>query len=275
MLEAKSSIVPRWTTAIFLFFFSLMLLIGSILFPILGSLYYFLTILLCLLLWLFVDRQEPGGLGIRFEPRWYISLIVGLGLGSVMIATIIGLCVVSGWIVLNPQFSSTEGGIVGIYLVAYIIWQSTVAGAEELVSRGYIQQNLASQMSSTRAILSAGVMFGILHLPGILATSTPLVPGLIMLVNLCIGGIMLGFAFQRSHMLWFPIGIHFSWNYIQYHIFGYGGNGLFMVQSIVFELITGGVIGPEAGLIGTLALLILIGLIWKLPPTWIQSYTID
>jgi membrane protease YdiL (CAAX protease family) len=275
MIEAKSSIVPRWFTAIFMFFFSLVLLLGSIIFPIVGSLYYFLTILICLLLWLFVDGQEPGDLGIRLGSQWFVSLILGVGLGSITMAAIIGLSVLSGWIVLNPVFGPTEGGIVGMYLVVYAMWQSTVAGAEELVGRGYIQQNLASKIPSSMAIFSAGVMFGILHLPGIMARSTPLVPSIIMLVNLCLGGIMLGLAFERSHMLWLPIGIHFGWNFIQYHVFGFGGNGLYSVQSVVFELITGGVIGPEAGLIGTLALLILIGVIWRLPSTWIQPYKTD
>ncbi|MFX1564203.1 MAG: type II CAAX prenyl endopeptidase Rce1 family protein, partial [Promethearchaeota archaeon] len=115
------------------------------------------------------------------------------------------------------------------------------------------------------------VMFAILHLPMIIWGNTPALLAAIWLFNLTLGGLMLGLAFVKAQTLWLSIGVHFSWNFVQYHVVGIGGSGINSFYNLGAELITGGVIGPEAGILGTVAFILLILIVWLLPKEWIAS----
>ena len=47
-----------------------------------------------------------------------------------------------------------------------------------------------------------------------------------------------------------------------YHIAGFRDEGLFQAQNVGPDILTGGTFGPEAGLMGTLAFVFLIIIIW-------------
>lgn len=272
MDSPESSLFPRWITAILMFIFSLGWLVISYFSSLSGTLYYFITMLVCLLLWIFVDRQQPEDLGFRGIHRWWGGLFLGLILSSLVMFCVVIATVLLGFIHLTPVFAPAEWETAVMILVIYGIEQSLRAVVEELVARGYIQQNLATRLNTRFAVGVAAVMFSITHLPGILLRLTPpLLLATNMIINIFLGGVMLGTAFEKTRTLWFPVGLHYGWNYIQYHIFGFGGNGLYTIQSIAWEILTGGVIGPEAGLFGTIALIILILIVWKMPSTWIGS----
>ncbi|MFX1564257.1 MAG: lysostaphin resistance A-like protein, partial [Promethearchaeota archaeon] len=176
-----------------------------------------------------------------------------------------------GWLTLTPIYDLGELWVVILFLISYGVSQSFVAGGEELVLRGYIQQNLSTRLTIPLSVFLSSVMFAILHLPKIIWGNTQALLAVIWFVNLALGGLLLGFAFVKTRMLWFPIGIHFSWNFVQYHIIGIGGQGINIVQNIGMELLTGGQVGPEAGLLGTLAFLLLILIVWLLPQEWLIS----
>jgi membrane protease YdiL (CAAX protease family) len=268
MKPTKSGRIPRWLTAVFMFAISFALLALSLFFDILSALYYSITIALAVMLWLHVDQQPPDELGFKFVSRWWLQLILGVLAGGIVIGLIIWLEVVLGWVVLTPLFSTLPWLMISGSLGFYTIWQGLVAGAEELVGRGYIQQNLATRLSIPFAILIAAVMFAVLHVPSIISNEVPLLNAGIMCLNLALGGILLGLAFAETRTLWLPIGIHFGWNFVMYHIAGFGGIGLYHVQNLGPEIITGGSIGPEAGFVGVFALLFLIALVW----IWTRKY---
>ena len=78
---------------------------------------------------------------------------------------------------------------------------------------------------------------------------------------------MYAFAFIKTEKLWLPIGLHFSWNFFQGFVYGfpvsgYVFDGLFEVSILGQELWTGGEYGPEGGLIGIIARIIVLFLIW-------------
>jgi membrane protease YdiL (CAAX protease family) len=256
-----------------MFTISLALLIVSVFNELMGALYYFLTILICLLLWLFVDRQEADDLGLRFTRRWWFGLVLGLLLGGGMMAGIVVLELALGWVNLIAVYTVEQGIMIGGVLAVYVIWQCLVAFAEEVVGRGYIQQNLNTRATVPLAVGCSALMFATLHLPSILMQSLPLVLVLIMVFNLTLGGVLLGWAFVKNRTLWLPIGIHFAWNFIQYHVVGFGfiSQGVYTVQNYGWEIVTGGVVGPEAGLIGTLALLFLLLVLWRFPSRWLTG----
>jgi membrane protease YdiL (CAAX protease family) len=253
---------PRWLTAIFMFVISLVLVVLTYFSDIVGTLYYFITILLAFLLWTYVDKQPIEGLGFNITSRWWLQLILGIVLASTVLGLIIWLEVLIGWVILNPVFLSMPLWVTTGLLAYYAIWQALVAAAEEFVNRGYIQENLATRLPILLAILAASILFAALHIPSIVFHSLPLPLAAIMFVNLSLGGIMLGVAFARTRQLALPIGLHFGWNFMLYHVAGFGGNGIFEAQNIGPTLFTGGSMGPEAGLFGTVAFLFLIAIVF-------------
>ncbi len=277
MTSFGEPMLPRWLTAVLMFMISLILLVASIFNELIGTLYYFLTLLLCLLLWLFVDRQLPENLGLRLSKRWWLGLLTGLVLGSGMIAIIVALEIALGWVGLAAIYSVEQGMLVGGMLAVYVVWQCLVAFVEELVGRGYIQQNLNTSLSIFLAVICSAIMFAFQHLPSIVTQSLSVQLSAIMVLNLCLGGVLLGWSFVKTKTLWLPIGIHFGWNFIQYHIVGFGAisQGLYNVQNFGWDIITGGTTGPEAGLVGTIAFLLLLLIMWRLPSRWLTGVTED
>ncbi|MFX1509247.1 MAG: lysostaphin resistance A-like protein [Promethearchaeota archaeon] len=262
MSQPANDRFPRWLTAIFMFVISFVLVILTYFIDIVGALYYFITILIAFLLWTYVDKQPIEGVGFNRTSLWWLQLILGIILTSTVLGLIIWLEVLIGWLILTPVFLSVPLWTSAGLLAYYAIWQALVAAAEEFVNRGYIQQNLAARLPMHLAILAASILFAALHIPSILFHLLPLPLAIIMFMNLILGGIMLGLAFTRTGHLWLPIGLHFGWNYMLYHIAGFGGNGIFEAQNLGLSLLTGGSMGPEAGLLGTAAFLFLIAIIW-------------
>jgi membrane protease YdiL (CAAX protease family) len=259
--------VPRWLTALLMFGFSLMMLL--VLYALgLGWLYYFVTILACLLLWTYLDRQPIDDLGLRLARGWKRSLLVGLAAGALAMLAIGATEVLVGWVILVPP-SPAEWAIAGFILSGYVVWQCLVAFGEELVSRGYIQQNLATKVVGSLAVGLSAILFALLHGVDMFAYGLPPILTAIWLTNLTLGGILLGWAFLKTHTLWFPIGFHFAWNFVQYHLLGFEGYGLFTVTNVGLDVLTGGWVGPEAGLIGTVVFLVMLLLVWRFLMRWL------
>jgi membrane protease YdiL (CAAX protease family) len=262
MTEPVKSRFPRWLTAVFMFAITFALTTLTYFIDIVAALYYYITILLVLLLWLYVDMQLPEELGFRLTSRWILQLLLGVLVAAIVLGLIIWFEVLWGWVILIPTFLGQPLGLVAGILAVYAVNQAVVAFGEELVSRGYIQQNLETRLKIPLSILISAFMFALFHVPGILFNGLPPISAALMFGNLLLGGIMLGLAFAQTRNLWLPIGLHFGWNFMLYHIIGVRGDGLFQYQSLGLEVLTGGSSGPEAGLVGTAAFLFLIVIVW-------------
>jgi uncharacterized protein len=98
-------------------------------------------------------------------------------------------------------------------------------------------------------------------------------------------GLSLAAAYIYTKNLWFPIAIHFAWNFTQSGIFGAVTSGNVMKKTLITskiegaEWFTGGAFGPEGSIQATLFCLvvtiILIFLSQKegkiVPPYWEKS----
>lgn len=262
MSAASSRRLPRWLTAIFMFIMTFALTGLTYFIDIFGALYYYIIILLAVGLWLYVDKQPPEAIGVKFSRHWWLQLILGSVVASVVIGLVIWFEALMGWIILTPYFLSESLLFIVGLLAVYVINQGVVALSEELVSRGYIQQNLATRVSMPVAILSASIMFASFHIWSIVYYAIPPVNAGIMLFNLFLGGIMLGLAFTWTRTLWLPMGLHYGWNFMLYHIAGVREDGLFQIHNVGPDILTGGTVGPEAGLMGTFSFAFLIVIIW-------------
>jgi uncharacterized protein len=135
------------------------------------------------------------------------------------------------------------------YGVLWAIGFSLVGLAEEFGFRGYIQYTLTSGMGFWPAALLTSALFCAAHAgnPG----ETPL-----GLADVFASGLMLCVALWRTGSLWFPIGLHFGWNWAQSFFFGVADSGLtnkghlFEGQSHGAAWLSGGTVGPEGSIFG-------------------------
>jgi len=117
------------------------------------------------------------------------------------------------------------------------------AVGEEILFRGVVYRIVERTMGTSVALLVSALLFGLGHLvnPDFTLFSALLV---------VIGGLMLGLAYAATRNLWFPIGIHFAWNFTIGGIFGTSGSspvqhGLVTLTFSGPQWITGGSVGLD------------------------------
>jgi hypothetical protein len=95
------------------------------------------------------------------------------------------------------------------------------------------------------------------------------VPG-VTFANTALAGIWLGAAYLRTRSLWFPLGVHFAWNWALGWFFGLPISGINLVANPFLKgndlgpaWLTGGTYGIEGGVACTMALIISTLFIWR------------
>jgi membrane protease YdiL (CAAX protease family) len=122
-----------------------------------------------------------------------------------------------------------------------------VGWKEELMSRGYHLQTIASGTSLAWGWIISSAVFGVLHLANPHAN-------LLSVAGIILAGLFLGYAYIRTGSLWLSIGLHTGWNFFEGVVFGFPVSGLpfYTLPRISVSgpvLWTGGEFGPEAGLV--------------------------
>ncbi|CAF0861324.1 unnamed protein product [Rotaria sordida] len=120
-------------------------------------------------------------------------------------------------------------------------WYHSHTNETVQMERGIITEE---RLGSCTALLLSALIFGAAHLIN---------PDSSIISAICtaVVGFVLGAAYIFSRSLWMPIAIHFSWNFMQSGIFGVitSGNdktgGLFNLNIVGSEYVTGGAYGPE------------------------------
>lgn len=131
-----------------------------------------------------------------------------------------------------------------------------VALAEELLFRGYLQQRLATVTTPFVAALIASGAFASFHYAN---------DGLSLLgfANLFLAGMLFGIYYMHTSNLFFPIVLHFAWNFIQGPVLGFSVSGIetsswLSITSSDNPLITGGTFGFEGSVLCTLLISMVI-----------------
>jgi uncharacterized protein len=122
---------------------------------------------------------------------------------------------------------------------------TAVAIIEETLFRGIIFRITEERLGTYVALVLSALIFGALHL---LNAHSTLASAFAIAME---GGLLLAAAFVYSRNLWFPIAIHFAWNFTQSGVFGAATSGNALRESLLTStvsgntLISGGEFGPE------------------------------
>ena len=179
---------------------------------------------------------------------------IGLLWGVLMMSATIGIFALCGWYkIVGFSFNAA---VIYRLLMTYFV----VAVGEEIVFRGIMFRLLDSQFNVWVALLISAVVFGVAHIINPNAT-------LISTIGISLAaGVLFGLLFKYYRTLWVPIGIHWSWNFVQGTVTGSPVSGMAPDYSILKsvtsgpEILTGGPFGPEASII--LMILGLVLCIW-------------
>ena len=223
----------------------------------------------CYLAARFLDKRPFKSLGLELSPRWWQDLLFGLGLGAVLLAAIFIIELGLGWIRIDALPFLHLIQFIPRILVAALFYIS-VGFYEELLTRGYLLKNLSEGFSSSLSpglsvslsALLTSVFFGLLH-----AANPHANPFAIL--NIILAGLVLAFAYLCTGQLGLSIGFHISWNFFQGPLLGFPVSGSTFLSGLMIKITqsgptlwTGGVFGPEGGLMGVLALTLALALIW-------------
>lgn len=207
-----------------------------------------------------IDRRPLADWGFHFNRSWWLDLLFGMALGAVLMLAIFAVEWLLGWVTITGFWSAPPGVPFLAAILAPLVLALVVSIAEELLSRGNMLLNLAEgfrfwplRLAVLAAWLISSFIFGALHVSN--PNSSWLSTGYLVFY-----GVFLGAAYVFTGELALPIGLHFTWNFVQGSILGFpvSGRPLYMVsvldtQQAGPDLWTGGAFGPEAGLLGLLA----------------------
>ena len=196
----------------------------------------------------FVDKRSFISLGLVPGRQAIIDLLAGIGITFLMMGMIYLIMLSAGWLKFEKFAWEVESvSSVLVSTLSFLIVFVFVGWNEELLSRGYHLQTLASGLNLVWGIVLSSAVFGLLHLGNPNATW-------ISAAGIFLAGLFLAYGYVRTRQLWLSIGLHIGWNFFEGVVFGFPVSGLdiYPLTHIRIqgpELWTGGAFGPEAGLV--------------------------
>ena len=204
-------------------------------------------------------------LGISFRNGWVTNLAIGCVIGAVTFVCSVIIAVMGGGMTVEFNRLSTGSAITATLLSTFVIF---FAGAisEEALFRGYFLQTLTRSKQVVLGVGMTSLLFALAH------DNNPDI-GRLSLINTFLAGIWFAAAYLKTRDLWFPLGVHLMWNWLQGPVFGINVSGIaeFSPDPLLRSTdhgpmwLTGGDYGIEGGLACTIAIVISIGLIYFMP----------
>lgn len=204
-----------------------------------------------LVVWLFVkyvDKEKFVDIGFHLKNR-INDFSTGLLIGFIIMLLGFGFLELIDEI----QFQGIEFDLKEIIFSISLFL--LVSLAEEIFFRGYILRNLMNSYNKYLALLISSVLFSLIHgfNPNI---------DIIGFTNIFLSGILLGITYIHTKNLWFPIALHFSWNFFQ-TVLGFNVSGKNTYSVIEFSRnentsLNGGSFGFEGSLLSILAITIVL-----------------
>jgi len=218
--------------------------------------------------WLF-DRRSFADFGFHWGRGWWVDFAFGLALGALLMVGIFAAELALGWVTVTDVWQTSGGLAFPVAILVPLFAFLLVGYYEELLVRGYLLRNLAEGLSFgpigprlalLLAWLLTSALFGFLHAGNPNAT-------VVSSFNIGLAGLFLGLGILLTGELAIPIGLHITWNFFQGNVFGFPVSGtrvsnatFFAIRQTGPEQWTGGAFGPEAGIIGLIAIAVGCGL---------------
>jgi uncharacterized protein len=188
----------------------------------------------------------------------------GLGLGVCVSAVLIGLVFAveraAGWLnVSGTMVMNTAGVSLGLGLSYSLVKVLCVGIYEEFLSRGYHLRNMTAGLGLTGGLVGSSAIFSLLHLTNENAS-------VLSTLSLFVTALYFASAVLATGRLATAIGAHIGWNLCEGAVMGFPVSGdkepisLIGHQDSGPALWTGGLYGPEGGLLGIVASMVGIGL---------------
>jgi membrane protease YdiL (CAAX protease family) len=206
-----------------------------------------IAVLVLLLSGWILERRSPAEVGLARRNAMR-NILLGLALSGLMMVLVTIIFTLAGWYHIQDVGGMGDG--IGA-LMGGLLLSFAIAVHEEVLFRGILFRLLERGLGSSLALTLSALAFGWLHINN---------PGASWLSSLAIAleaGISLAAAYMLTRSLWLSIGLHCGWNFFEGTVFGFNVSGnsfpvLLHSDTTGPQLWTGGVFGPEAGLVAIL-----------------------
>lgn len=205
---------------------------------------------------IFIDKTSLVKMGLNYDGMSLTRVSIGaaIALGCVTVVFLFG--VLLGFIHVRPSKVSEDcvscmplflGGLADFF---------TAALFEEVIFRGYVFYLLDKAFGVGIAIFASAIIFSTAHL--IKHSNVPVM----YILNAFLFGLLVAYCRHSTGTLWLPIGLHFGWNVVSGPIFGLPYSGKDYDRGVVISEVTGpawltgGRYSLDAGILGTIAIII-------------------
>jgi len=215
----------------------------------------------------FIDKRALSTIG--FTSKRLFDLMSGAVLGAAIFALPLAVLLGMGAARFEPDLGGFTAQALAIGL--FVCFFNVVT--QEVLARSYMFQELWAKYGAWVATIITTAFFLLLHAAPISQGAQGLVAG----ANILLASLLLSLAYVRTGSLWLPIGIHLGWNGLQGPVLNINvtGNDLAFGHWSVFSFLpenalwTGGAMGVEGGLVGLIgpvAGIALVALLFKQQP---------
>ena len=217
----------------------------------------------------FLEGLPWRSLGLTLHHGWLRDLFIGFAIGFLALAVAVGIAVAGGGLRFTFGGPSAIGplmkSLVGVTPILFV-----AALAEEAIFRGYPLQTFARAKLPWVGVLITLMFFGYVHL-----ANPNAMPGMTF-ANTALAGLWLAVGYLRTRSLWFPLGLHWSWNWALGWFFGLPVSGLNFVSHPLLKgndlgpaWLTGGSYGLEGGVAATVVVVVCTVFTWR--TRWVSA----
>ncbi|HZU06120.1 MAG TPA: CPBP family intramembrane glutamic endopeptidase [Chloroflexota bacterium] len=188
---------------------------------------------------------------------WAAQAGIGVALGGLLVVDIFLIELAAGWVTV---YGIAPAAVAVPALLGGAARAVLVAAIEETLFRGVLLGYLLRPLGLPVAVTGSALAFALVHSWNAGATW-------LALVNLAAAGGLFALAYLVGRGLALPIGLHAAWNLVEGSVFGFPVSGnvrdsLLRVATAGPEWATGGAFGPEGGLVGLKAIVVIALVLW-------------
>ncbi len=195
-------------------------------------------------------EKRPSFFKLHSLRQKLIEFSIGSTWGIGIISTIVAILWIFGFV----QIESFHWN--GSMLIKFLLFFFIAALVEELIFRTFTINLVGTAFGLKTALILSAVLFTWIHHNN---PSLDILP----LLNLLLGGFVLGLLYIKYNQIWCPLGFHLTWNFFQGTVFGFEVSGLYSESILTISrsgshVLTGGEFGLEGSILSVLGLVLVI-----------------